>query len=191
MTTQLTHEQKKYEQMWEVESYRRNSPGLEYCDRAIELMKIQVGDSLVDIGCGSGKVSAVFLSKGINVAGIDIAYNCLDQNINIPLKTGCLWSEKFMSTVGLYDYGFCCDVMEHIPTNKVDNVLGLISKIVSKSTFFNISLTPDSCGKLIGEPLHLTVKPREWWKAKLEKNFIVKELTITNRNTAEFICSSR
>lgn len=188
MKDQLEHEQKKYEQLWKLDRYRLGSPGLDRCRRAIEIMEIQSGSSLIDIGCGAGKASAVFMSKGIDVAGIDIAYNCLDHDVIMPLKVGCLWSSSFMSSIDLYEYGFCCDVMEHIPTNRVDKVFELISLIVDKSIFFNISLTPDSCGKLIGELLHLTVKPKEWWRNMLEKRFDVKELEMINKNTIEFIC---
>jgi len=55
--------------------------------------------------------------------------------------------------------------MEHIPEKDVDKVLRNITKSAEK-VFFNISLLHDSCGKLIGEDLHLTVKPAGWWIQK-------------------------
>jgi hypothetical protein len=59
----------------------------------------------------------------------------------------------------------CTDVMEHIPTKDVDQVLLNIMS-AAQHVFFQISTEQDSCGKMIGEELHLTVKPPEWWLAK-------------------------
>jgi hypothetical protein len=63
-------------------------------------------------------------------------------------------------------YGYCTDVMEHIPPDRVDRVLGNIL-LAAQHVFFAIATTPDHCGTLIGEPLHLSVHPAEWWLAKL------------------------
>ena len=65
------------------------------------------------------------------------------------------------------EYGFCTDVMEHIPPDKVDVVLNNILH-AAQSVWFSICLIPDDCGVLIGEPLHLSVHPFEWWKKKFE-----------------------
>jgi len=61
-----------------------------------------------------------------------------------------------------FDYGFCCDVMEHIPT---EFTMLVLYRILSscKTTWFQIALVPDNCGQLIGETLHLTVRPFTWW----------------------------
>jgi hypothetical protein len=67
-------------------------------------------------------------------------------------------------------YGVCCDVMEHIPPEKVDAVLSNISKAVT-ACYFRIEFEPDSMGALIGAPLHLSVHDEEWWAKKLHEHF--------------------
>jgi hypothetical protein len=46
-------------------------------------------------------------------------------------------------------YGYCCDVMEHIPPDQVDAVLSNI-KDSAETVVFRIEYEPDVMGKLIG-----------------------------------------
>ena len=55
--------------------------------------------------------------------------------------------------------------MEHIPTNDVSTVIFNIMNSADK-VFFQISTIDDVMGAAINEPLHLTVKPYEWWRSK-------------------------
>ena len=41
----------------------------------------------------------------------------------VPLLVANLWDIPIEMSA---DWGFCCDVMEHIPTERVDRVLGVI-----------------------------------------------------------------
>jgi 3-polyprenyl-4-hydroxybenzoate decarboxylase len=63
-------------------------------------------------------------------------------------------------------YGICCDVLEHIHPDDVMQVLENIMQSAEK-VFFSIGTTPDNCGVLIGQELHLTVRPHEWWQQAL------------------------
>jgi hypothetical protein len=66
------------------------------------------------------------------------------------------------------EYGFCTDVMEHIPPDNVDKVLDNCL-MACQHVFFQISTVDDVCGALIGHPLHLTVKPYAWWLKKFQE----------------------
>jgi hypothetical protein len=59
--------------------------------------------------------------------------------------------------------------MEHIPEEKVDEVLDRIAACADKA-YLRIFLMPDN-GKFIDEPLHLTVKPMEWWEEKIKSRW--------------------
>jgi hypothetical protein len=52
--------------------------------------------------------------------------------------------------------------MEHIPTEftalAVDRILS-----AGRDAFFSISFEPDHFGSFLRQPLHLTVRPFEWW----------------------------
>ena len=83
-------------------------------------------------------------------------------------KTGFIHSNLWSKWHGPFDVGYCCDVMEHLPPEKVDAVLKRIFKNC-ESCFFSIHFGEDSFRKVVGHPLHLTVKPFSWWLDKLKE----------------------
>lgn len=153
-------ERLKYEQVWSFDEYRRYAPGESLVDKAIQDLGIQAGDSLLDFGCGTGRATRSFMEKGICAEGIDHASNCLDKDVNITLHRHCLW---YLPPTLTADWGFCTDVMEHIPTDKVHDVLMAVRMATKNGAFFQINCLPDKMGSLIGEKLHLTVRNPDWW----------------------------
>jgi hypothetical protein len=151
-------EQQKYQRMWQFDSYRDHSPGENIADFYLD--KFKPDDLIIDFGCGTGRAGVKFNKAGLNVLLVDFADNCRDEEaINIPflqwdLSKPCPATSK---------YGFCTDVMEHIPTEDVETVVKNIMNS-SKEVFFQISTVNDEFGDAIGAELHLTVKSHEWWK---------------------------
>lgn len=153
-------EREKYEKVWTFDNYRHHSPGEQVVDRAISSLGMKPGHAVVDYGCGTGRAAMRFLERGLMVAGVDIAHNCLDPDLPIPLTVACLWELTDRPTS---DWAFCTDVMEHIPPEHVADVFAGIAGR-SSGAFFQICTSRDGFGKrLVGEPLHLTVKPANWW----------------------------
>ena len=161
-------ERNKYERMWDVTAYRNYAPGEALAQRAFSEMGMRKGDKLIDFGCGTGRPAAQFQRMGASVIGIDHASNCLDPNVNINFLKCCLWD---LPPDLESDYGYCTDVMEHIPPEKIDEVLSEISRVVRNKVFFQIATFPYGMGKRIGETLHLSVHGPEWWTAKLRKHW--------------------
>ena len=158
-------ERNKYAEIWSIDQYRKaHSPGLQNVDRFMEIVAPQPGQSLYDVGCGSGSAGLKFAENGLRVTYVDITPAGLepqvpmDHFIEAPLWG--LWAQE------QHNYAFCCDVMEHIPTEYVmltlDNILQSC-----ELAWFQICHLPDEYGKLIGEPLHLTVRPHNWWLVRL------------------------
>lgn len=159
-------ERTKYKRMWEVDLYRKSAPGEKLVDGAVRRLGMKPGDSVIDFGCGTGRPAAKFQALGMEAMGIDIADNCLDEGVEIPLAIQPLW-ELAPFEAG---FGFCTDVMEHIPPERVNDVLANIALTVG-ACYFQIATRPDSMGRIIGETLHLTVKDSKWWHRKLEEYF--------------------
>ena len=166
-------ERRKYEIAWASESYRRFSPGLWALERLGVLEEFQRRGvrSMLDAGCGSGKAMRyVIENSDIEVHGFDIAHNALDPFFDGRediLTVGNLWNRDDLTEA--YDAVYCTDVMEHIPTDKVADVLANLRGVTRMVGFYGIALFKDSFGNvLIGEPLHLTVKEPTWWQAQLE-----------------------
>jgi SAM-dependent methyltransferase len=151
-------EREKYVRMWTFDAYRELSPG----ERAVpEFLKIVKPDGLiVDFGCGTGRASVALSKSGHNVFLVDFADNCREQEaLDLPFLEWDLCKAGMPVTA---EYGLCADVMEHIPTEDVEAVICNIMQS-AKQVFFQISTVADCFGKFIGTPLHLTVRPHEWW----------------------------
>lgn len=156
-------ERAKYQRMWQFAQYRKHSPGAKHVQAAIDYFGIAPGDSVIDFGCGTGRAAMAFHRVGIQVFGVDIADNCLDPQSDwkLPFYEACLW--ELPDDLPEADYGYCTDVMEHIPTERVADVLRAIKSKCRKGAFFQVCCRADGCGSLIGETLHLTVQPPHWW----------------------------
>ena len=160
-----TWEPKKYQAMWDREEYRKHSPAAAKANDIAA--NIGTPGKLIDFGVGTGRAAKALRDSGWDVTGVDFAPNCLDEGVDVPLVVAPLWNipEEVSGNIGI-----CFDVMEHIPTDRVDTVLQNIKRCVPKC-LFHISYQPDKMGQLIGEKLHLTVRSQTWWENTLAKTF--------------------
>lgn len=167
-----THEQAKYETMWTHPQYRTVAPGEELVARFLQWAAPPAGAEVIDFGAGTGRGALALALLGLNVHAIDFANNCLDAKVLDVIR-----SREIMLSFLVHDlnrplpfhvvYGYCTDVMEHVPPEEVDRVLVNILA-AAQFVFFQISCDEDSCGALIDQPLHLSVHDYAWWRAKFE-----------------------
>lgn len=181
-------ERDKYRRMWAHPLYRQFSPGEAVMPQFMERCAPESGCKIVDFGCGSGRATQELQANGFKVLGVDFVTGCLDEGVRIPFCLANLWALP-ANVSG--DWGYCCDVMEHIPTERVNDVLRNIASASKIGAFFNISFVGDKCGVMVGEVLHNTVKPPEWWRENLRKHFAAVEYVESDaeeKNSGIFIC---
>lgn len=159
-------ERDKYAEIWSREEYREaHSPGVENVDRFMSVMKPRDGSTIIDVGCGSGHAGLALASRGLQSYYMDITDAGLDPAVpRHDFYQQAAWSPWPGKN---FDYGFCCDVLEHIPP---EYALLVCDRIVSRCgvAWLQICNEPDNFGPaLIGKPLHLTVKPYAWWLSRL------------------------
>jgi len=154
------HEREKYQKIWSFPEYRRYSPGESSAPRAFDKLSMRSGQTLYDMGCGTGRAGQWFANKGLDVTLVDFAPNA--PEVDLPFIEACLWGLPDMPIV---DYVYCTDVLEHIPPEKVDDVIAGL-KSVGKRLYLQIHCNEDGFGSLINERLHLTVQPPKWWVSK-------------------------
>jgi SAM-dependent methyltransferase len=152
-----------YKKLYERKDYRVYSPGERLVPEFLKVAKPYPNEKLIDFGCGTGR-AAKKLSKHLNVTAVDFADNAIETDVEFKVHD---LREPFVLEKP-YDYGYCCDVMEHIATEDVPKVLANILSAARK-VFFQISTVPDHFGQEVGETLHLTVKPMSWWLQQIEQ----------------------
>jgi SAM-dependent methyltransferase len=165
-------EQAKYEKLWrEHPAYRVVAPGEGFVSMFLRNAEVKSHHTVVDFGCGTGRGARKIRQRtGARVIACDFVDQCMDSDVDgvefhqHDLTKPLTWLENRP-----VDYGYCTDVMEHIPTEDVPQVLANIVS-AARRVFFAISTVDDAMGALIGEPLHLTVKPADWWRELLEKH---------------------
>lgn len=170
-----TREREKYEAMWRLPDYRVSSPEAGALDTLRGLLA--PGCAVNVYGCGPGRAGLVLALASHRVAMLDIAANCLDENVHAALARTDL-SLRFragnITEAGRYlpeaDFGVCCDVLEHLPEPWVDPALGAMAALTPR-VFMTISHVPDVCGRWIGDTLHLTVRPFSWWLPRIAARF--------------------
>lgn len=162
-------EREKYLAVWERPEYRKVSPGMLECERAWLVCQMKSGQSLIDFGAGPCRAAKWFQDKGLDVLAIDFAPNAREHD-DVAFVEACLWD--LPDTLPKADFGFCTDVMEHIPGEKIHAVLANIALLTRHAAYFRIATRPDRMGpKLLGQRLHLTVQSGEWWRRQVEAHW--------------------
>lgn len=160
----VERETAKYEAMWALPEYHKRSPGGDWVEKFIDIAKPKRGETVVDLGCGAGAAMDGLEGAGLEVTGLDLADFREDKAFCFIRSS--LWGRWRGLKGRKFNYGYCCDVMEHIPLDYVTLALERI-RANCRHAFFSVASMEDSCGAMIGEPLHLTIMPFEWWKTKM------------------------
>lgn len=161
-------EREKYCAVWQRREYRKISPGILDLDRAWLVCSMSKGESLIDYGSGPARATYEFQRRGLRVTAVDIAPNA--RETEVPFVEACLWD--LPDSLEGSDWAYCCDVLEHIPPMKVDEVLAGIARRTIKGAYFRIATRPDKMGpRLLKRPLHLTVQNADWWRRKVEQHW--------------------
>jgi SAM-dependent methyltransferase len=117
--------------------------------------------SVLELGCGNGKLCDLLSSMKLDVTGVDITDGLYDRS-NYKFIKHDLTEFPYPFKDGEFDYCINFDVMEHLPENKISGVLremarvgrGIITKIACSGS----------------PPLHITVKSPGWWLNQLIVN---------------------
>lgn len=162
-------ERDKYVKMWMLGAYRSLSPGEISASTFLAAMKIDGAGPVIDFGCGTGRGGLALKRAGLDVMLTDFVSAARDQEaLELPFLEWDLSKPCPLRA----PYGYCCDVMEHLPTDQVDTVIANIMTSAPE-VFFQIATVPDNFGAVIGHQLHLTVQPHEWWIERLSQGCTV------------------
>ncbi len=86
------------------------------------------GGSVLDLGCGSGRDSAYFISCGFDVTAMDASEEmCELASIHIGQDVLHLTFEK-MDFNNVFDGIWACESLVHVPGNQIENILFKVVK---------------------------------------------------------------
>jgi ubiquinone/menaquinone biosynthesis C-methylase UbiE len=147
-------EKNKYARRW-IKEYRASQPAFLLAD-FIHRQALPE-DSLLEVGCGSGRTINDLLLKGRRCTGLDITLAGIRGD-----KTGFveapIWRMPFKDEQ--FDFTFSTDTLEHLPPEMVEAAIKEIFRVTRRKTFHCIATFPHVVDD---EPLHLTVQPIAWW----------------------------
>lgn len=139
--------------------YRLNNHGIIRLRYWIHVLRKPA--SILEVGCGNGKLCELLAYWGNDVTGLDITEGPYDRKgykfIKHDITLGRL---PFADDE--FDFCLSFDVLEHLPQHWIEEVIWDIFRVSS-----NVVLGV-SCCKRSGF-LHLTVQPPEWWLEKLNR----------------------
>jgi hypothetical protein len=155
-------EQDKYRAMWSIDQYRQHSPGEHAVPQFLGV--VRPSGVVVDWGCGSGRASLRLAEAGLEPVLVDFADNARDPEC-LPLPF-VQWDLTERNCPVRAEYGFCSDVLEHIPGAEaaIDTMLDCTPNL-----FLRVDTEEDDFGEMIGHDLHVTLKPHEEWRAILSR----------------------
>lgn len=125
---------------------------------------------LVDLGIGTGRLAKLLMPE-FEVVGVDIAKNCLDEGVDVPLVVAPIWSDL---DIGTFDGVICTDVLEHLPIEYVDKAISNIGRLAPHG-YITIGLTQEGI-RFPGLPLHLTIESVAWWDDRIPFSLVDKAL---------------
>lgn len=128
--------------------------------------------SLLDYGCGNGKLKPAVLAlrEDLTVYEYD------------PAVVG---KDLLPSPV---EYVACIDVLEHVEPELLDNVLSHISELMQVGGFMHPCLVEAGLILKDGRNAHLIVENADWWLDKLSRFFVVEKLLYrTDKHLAVYV----
>ena len=189
----ISDEQQKYLKVWNLPAYRKVSPGEKCVDMFLEavedIMPEHEGLSLIDFGCGTGR-AAMKLDETFKVTPMDFAWNCLDDNVKEYFGDRFVEHDITKKTALRANWGFCTDVMEHLPPEEVDDALDVIFE-ACENVFFQIATAHDGFGlhPEINDDLHLTVLNYAEWLKKFAEHGVIVHRSIELKHHVIFLVS--
>lgn len=131
---------------------------LKQLDKIGALVKASGAQTLLDYGCGKGHQ---YSEKQAHLEWGGIMPTLYDPGV----------PELSHRPVGSFDGVICTDVLEHIPVDELDDVISDLVGYAKVWCFASIYCAPSKKTLSDGQNAHVTIRPPEWWRKRLEGAF--------------------
>jgi hypothetical protein len=133
-------------------------------------VKVLAPATILDFGCGRSKL--------VDVLGQSVGASIKRYDPAIP--------EYSTPPEGVADLLINVDVLEHVPEDKLDTVVGHMARLC-RNAIIVIDTVQAEAVLPNGENAHCTLRSQEWWGQYLRKHFKhVEPIRVTRRSRAAF-----
>jgi ubiquinone/menaquinone biosynthesis C-methylase UbiE len=170
MISLIEQEKLLYKKHWD-NGYKKSQCAVPFAKYLYEMIPAHF--SIIEIGSGDGTTIDALKMYGRNITGTDI-YSTRKDIIECSANSLPFENNHF-------DYVVSTDVMEHIPTELVDESIRETLRVAKVGVIHIIACFESARN---GDLLHKTVKNIQWWKEKfIQFNSDNKKLIIIDRKT--------
>ena len=92
-------------------------------------------NSLLEVGCGDGRIINQLIEKYKTIYGIDISKNAL-KYVKTPKKQGNIENLPFLDNS--FDIVMCCEVLEHLPLSVYSKALKELERVSKKYILISV-----------------------------------------------------
>lgn len=152
-----------FENMWRKEAYRPKNK------RYINAIRKYSPKTVLDVGCGNGFLVKKLRERGFSAYGVDFSEFAGKEIPDWFIESE---AKKLPFRDKSFDVVISTDFFEHLPEEEIDQVYGEMKR-VGHHLIASIGFKPDDQRRDFPIDTHLTVKPKEWWQAKLPEVEII------------------
>ena len=171
-------ERQKYKTIWEGNNYQSGNQ-----HSFAQFIKDHVNfefKNIIEFGCGDAKLFIQLLTRfrEFDYLGVDITTDQVKKVLTRYVVQRPIWHTQIKEAAELT---VSCDVLEHIPTERVEASIIEILRLTTRATVHAIC-TRKAKQIINGENAHLTVQPLECWQNQFEtlnKKHFNKNIQIT------------
>lgn len=110
---------------------------------------VKPGDTLLDLGIGTGLASIKFSQIGLKIHGLDHSEEMLDmsrsKSFAEELKLHNLKEGKIPYNDNSFNHAICCGVLHFL--SDLDNIFSEVARIMKESGIFAFTISPDNSTK--------------------------------------------
>lgn len=148
----------------------------DHCKDLINRLNIQETDTILDYGCATGALLYEFKRIGLdNIKGTDISIWAIEEgkkryglNRELEYYNVNLLTEK-------WDYVLFLDVLEHMPTFEINNILKILGENKPKRVVLRVPISKKEGEDYVlpvsrNDKTHIQCHSRKWWVNTFNKN---------------------
>ncbi len=127
--------------------------------RQVFLNLLKIGDSILDLGCGSGRDSKAFLEAGLAVTAVDGSAGMCEvarRNTGLPVRN-LLFTELDYENV--FDGVWACASLLHVPSPELPDVLSKVRRALKDWGLFYCCFKKGWGGRTDGERYYTDMLP--------------------------------